>query len=299
MKIILFRNRIGIPGVLWFILSFAVQAQTEKGTLWKITGNDLKEPSYLFGTYHLLTDTYVNELPEVQKAFNSAKGVVVETVIDSSKLHLMTMMSIMPGKKISEFITPEDFKLISNELEKTMGVSLAAMDQVKPVSVMVLLTVLHAQQQNAEILKRYKGTAMDAHFALRGKREQKTITPLESMEEQLAILYNHFPLEEQARQLVAYVKQSDTMANAQVILLNHYLAKDLGKLYQYADSMPKDFGDSDFMLKDRNEKWMQVLPNLIAKETQFIAVGALHLPGPDGVIELLRKHGYKVKSVNN
>jgi uncharacterized protein YbaP (TraB family) len=56
--------------------------------------------------------------------------------------------------------------------------------------------------------------------------------------------------------------------------------------------MPKDFGNSDFLLKNRNERWMNVLPGLMKKEAQFIAVGALHLPGPHGLIALLRKAGY-------
>ncbi len=272
-------------------------AQSEKSILWKVTGKNLKEPSYLFGTYHLLTDKFVNELPEVKRAFAKTKGVVVETVIDSSKLSAMTMMAIMPGKKISDMISAEDFKLASAELERTMGVSLSAMDQLKPVSVMVLLTLFYAREQNAEVLKKYSGVPMDVHLATWGKEKQKQITQLETMEEQMTLLYNHFSLEEQARQLVAFVKQKDVMIQSQAVLLKYYLEKDLKKLYEFSESMPKDFGDSDFMLKDRNEKWMQVIPDLMRKESQFIAVGALHLPGPDGVISLLKKQGYTVKPV--
>ena len=87
------------------------------------------------------------------------------------------------------------------------------------------------------------------------------------------------------------------MIQSQATLLNHYLSKDLKSLYEFSESMPKDFGDSDFLLKDRNEKWVQVIPELMRKQSQFIAVGALHLPGPDGVISLLQKQGYTVKPV--
>ena len=132
---------------------------------------------------------------------------------------------------------------------------------------------------------------------LKPKEKQKQITQLETMEEQMTLLYNHFSLEEQARQLVAFVKQKDVMIQSQAVLLKYYLEKDLKKLYEFSESMPKDFGDSDFMLKDRNEKWMQVIPDLMRKESQFIAVGTLHLPGPDGVISLLKKQGYTVKPV--
>jgi|JI10StandDraft_1071094.scaffolds.fasta_scaffold503491_2 uncharacterized protein YbaP (TraB family) len=297
MNISLLRTRIAIALFLWIGLGSWTYAQSEKGILWKISGEDLKEPSYLLGTYHLLTDKFVNELPEVKKAFSKTKGVVVEMVIDSSKLGAMTMMAIMPGKKISEMISAEDFKLISAELERTIEVSLSAMDQLKPISVMVFLTLAYAQEQNAEVLKKYPGVPMDAHLAALGKKEQKQITQLETMEEQMALLYNQFPLEEQARQLVAFIKQKDLMIQSQATLLNHYLSKDLKSLYEFSESMPKDFGDSDFLLKDRNEKWVQVIPELMRKQSQFIAVGALHLPGPDGVISLLQKQGYTVKPV--
>lgn len=298
MNIILFRNRIGILGVLWLILSFTVQAQTEKGTLWKITGNDLKEPSYLFGTYHLLTNSYLNEIPQVKQSLAKAKGLVVEAVIDSSKLQSMAMMAIMPDKKISGMITPEEAKLVSAELETWMGVNLAAVDQLKPSSVIVMLTLLYSQKLNAEILKKYPGQPMDVYLASTAKKDHKTVTALETIEQQLNFLYNHFPLEEQARQLIIFVKQKEISEKSQAKLLEIYLEHDLEKLYRYADSLPKDMGDSDFLLKDRNLNWMKTLPGLMKKESQFIAVGALHLAGPDGLIRLLQKQGYKITPVN-
>ncbi len=271
--------------------------QSEKALLWKVSGKDLKEPSYLLGTYHLLTDSYLRELPFVMESFNKTKGVVVEAVIDSSKLQSLTMMAIMPGKKISELISPEDGKLVSTELEKVMGINLAAVDQLKPSSVIVLMTLMYSQKQNKEILDKYPGQPMDVYLATKAKKEIKSITALETIEQQLDLLYNHFPVEEQARQLVLFVKQKEIGEKSQGELLKIYMEHDLDKLYRYADSLPKDMGDSDFLLKDRNLNWMLTLPDLMRKESQFIAVGALHLPGPDGVISLLQRQGYTVKPV--
>ncbi|MBX2914017.1 MAG: TraB/GumN family protein [Cyclobacteriaceae bacterium] len=280
------------------VASHTAPGQSGKGLVWKITGKGLKEPSYLFGTYHLLTNSYLNEISQVKQSLAKTKGVVVEAVIDSSKLQSMAMMAIMPDKKISGMISPEEAKLVSAELEALMGVNLAAVDQLKPSSVIVLMTVLYAQKLNAMILKKYPGQPMDVHLATVAKRDLKTVTPLETIEQQMDLLYNHFPLEEQARQLVIFVKQKEISEQSQAKLLEIYLEHDLEKLYRYADSLPKDMGNSDFLLKDRNEAWMKTLPGLMAKESQFIAVGALHLAGPDGLISLLQKQGYTVTPVN-
>lgn len=92
--------------------AIALQNNT-KALLWEISGNGLKESSYLFGTYHLLTGSYLSETPEINIPFKNAKGVVVEMVINSSKLQSMGMMAIMPDKKISDLISPVDYKLVS------------------------------------------------------------------------------------------------------------------------------------------------------------------------------------------
>lgn len=279
------------------ILANAATAQSEKALLWKISGPDLKEPSYLFGTYHLLTDKYVATLPEVDFPFQTAKGVVVEMVIDSSKLMALGMMAIMPNNKISNLLTPDEFNRVSSELQTLMGIKLEALDQLKPITVTIMITMLQAQKQNSALLEKFKGQPMDFQFAASGKKLGKTIHPLETQEEQMKLLYDALSVEEQARQLVAYIDQKELAAKSQIDLVNLYLDKDIYGLQKLAESMPKDLGDMDYLLKNRNTKWMEVLPSLMQKGSQFIAVGALHLPGPDGLIELLRQKGYAVTAI--
>ncbi|MBN8578708.1 MAG: TraB/GumN family protein [Cytophagales bacterium] len=283
--------------VLFLLLGNTLFAQSEKALLWKITGKGLREPSYLFGTYHLLTHKFLTTTPEIKEPFKQAKGVVVEMVIDSSRLQQLGMMALMPDQKISSLISVEEFNLVSAELEKLMGVSLTQLDQFKPVSIMVMMTLVYAQQRNAEILAKYPGLPMDYFYAATGKMYKKEVTPLETQEEQIDLLYNSFSIEEQARQLVKYVAQKELAAQTQADLLALYLDKDLRGMYALTESLPTDLGNSDALLKDRNTKWMEVLPKLMKKQSQFIAVGALHLPGPDGLIALLRKQGFTVTPV--
>ncbi len=289
--------------IVWLIATFAftntlAQKGKENTLLWKVSGNGLKEPSYLFGTYHLLTNKFIHEYEELEKPFENSKGVVVEIVIDSAKLQGLASMALMKDQKISDLITPEDYNLVSAELESMMGVNLNMMNQLKPMSVMILMVMIQNQTLNAAILQKYKGLPMDYYLAESGKKLNKKVTALETIEEQMTLLYDHYPLQEQANQLVSFVKQKELSARVQQDLLNAYLERNLTKLYEVSDSVPDQFGNSDYLIKDRNNKWMKVLPGLMKESSQFVAVGALHLAGPDGLITQLQKSGYKVTPVS-
>lgn len=282
---------------LLFIFSF-VQSQETKSLLWKVSGNGLTEPSYIFGTYHLLGDKFLAEVPEVEAAYKNAKGVVVETVIDSSKLISISMMAIMRDNKISNLLTPADFKLVADTLTKYSGYGLNMLDMLKPSQINAMLVLLQSQKLNEKTLSKYSGLPLDVYFASTAKKINKPVTQLESMEEQMKMLLDHFPVEEQARQLVEYVKNSAANSKLHVEMLNLYLRKDLGGLEKAMDSVPEELtGNSDFLLKDRNEKWIKALPTIMNSGSQFIAVGAGHLPGEHGVLTLLKKAGYQVTPV--
>ncbi len=270
----------------------------EKSLLWKVSGNGLTEPSYIFGTYHLLGDKFLTQAPEVLQPFAAATGIVVETLIDSSRLQGIVMKSMMTDKKISTLISPEDFKVVSDELYRLSGYNLITFDRFKPAQVSALIMLLNAQKLNSDVLTKYSGTPLDLYFASEGKKQNKTVTPLETMEEQFAMLLDHFPVEEQAKQLVEAVKQKELNEKASTDMVNLYLNKDIDGLFGMIEAYPEELtGNMDYMLKDRNANWMKILPGLMKAGTQFIAVGAGHLPGPDGLLTLLKKQGYTITPV--
>jgi uncharacterized protein YbaP (TraB family) len=284
--------------VIFLLLSIMAYGQKDaKALLWKVTGKDLQEPSYIFGTYHLLGNTFLSELPEVDAPLKNAKGIVVETVIDSSKLMSMAMSGMMRDNKISNLISPEDFKLVSDELVKVSGMSLRLLDQFKPAQVTAMLVLMQAQKLNEKVLSKYTGAPLDIYIAYSAKKAGKPVTQLETMEEQMKLLFDHFTVEEQARQLVEYVKQNEMIKKTQIEMLDLYIKRDLPGLLAIMESYPDELGDSDFLLKNRNERWAKELPGIMRSGSQFIAVGAGHLPGKDGLIALLKNQGYTVKPV--
>lgn len=292
---------------LWLLLAIiffsgtvnAQKKKSEKALLWKVSGNGLKEPSYLFGTYHLLGEKFLEVVPETQQPFANAKGVVVELVIDSSRMMSIVMTkAVMKDKKISTLLSPKDYNRVDSMLQSVSGYRLQMFDMFKPIQVAILISLSQAQKLNAELLKKYEGVPLDIHFASTAKKLGKTVTPLETMEEQFDMLYNHFSVEEQAKQLVEMINQEDVTTKISSELFTLYLEKDINALAVKMESLPQDLtGNMDHLLKDRNERWLKILPGLMKSGSQFIAVGAGHLPGADGVITLLRKEGYNVKPV--
>lgn len=272
---------------------------SEKALLWKVSGKSLSEPSYLFGTYHLLGDKFLAEVPETLQPFADAKGVVVELVFDSARvMSVMMSKALMHDKKISTLLSPKDFQRVDSVLRALSAYNLAMFDMLKPAQTTMMLALLQAQTYNAELLKKYEGIPLDVHLASAAKKLGKTVTPLETMEQQFDMLYNHFTVEEQAKQLVEAVNQTELSAKSSVEMLERYLQKDLHALGQMMESMPEELtGNTDYMLKDRNVNWMKKLPELMKSGSQFMAVGAGHLSGTNGLIALLRKEGYTVTPV--
>lgn len=277
----------------------AQQKKSEKSLLWKVSGNGLKQPSYLFGTYHLLGDKFLAEVPEVQQPFAEAKGVVVELVLDSSRLMTIIMQkAVMTNNKLSTLLSPSDYHLVDSVFRALSGYELKTFDMFKPAQITVMFALFQAQKELGEELKKYTGTPLDIHFASVAKKNGVQVTPLETMDQQFDMLYNHFTVEEQAKQLVELVKQSDSAGKFSGDMTKLYFQKDVMGLGELLESYPTELGGNmEYMLKDRNLNWMKTLPELMKSGSQFIAVGAGHLPGENGLISLLQKQGYKVTPV--
>ena len=80
-------------------------------------------------------------------------------------------------------------------------------------------------------------------------------------------------------------------------LIANWFAHDLNKMYAITMKGLAVFGNETDYLDKRNDRWMKVLPGLINKESQFIAVGALHLAGPRGLVKQLEELGYTLTPI--
>lgn len=261
--------------------------------LWEVSGNGLKKPSYLFGTYHILKDSYLDKNLNIKAAYEQAEGVVVETVVDSSAMLSVMMRGMMLDNSLQKLLNEADYQLVSDEFQRATGYSIALFNQMKPVVTATMLSLAEVEKEG-DTLSTFTGQPIDLFLATDGKRRGKIVTPLETMEEQMTFLYDHDSVQKQAEQLVQMVKEKDKSKHSAQSLTQLYLKQDLAGMYKLSQEYKSSFGDVAYLVDERNKAWMKRLPGLLASRPTFVAVGALHLPGPHGLIELLRNEGYTV-----
>lgn len=285
-------------GMFFMAASNHSEEPLEKSLLWEISGNGLEESSYLFGTYHLIEDRFLHEMPHVQSSFEAAEGVVVETILDSAALGTLAMQMIMPDNNVENLLGKKDYKLLEKIWEEKTGQSLGMMKSFKPMALYGQLVVMF-DHSGLEHLIGAGGLPLDMFFAQQARSEGRTVTALESVEFQMGVLYGG-DVETQAKALADGLHQIDEVDAMSRALVDSYLAQDLIAI----EAVPEKYGelgtmgiDMDELVNDRNANWMEQLPELMARESQFIAVGTLHLVGEEGLIRELRKAGYTVTPI--
>jgi len=284
--------------VFWFVLILsAAQAQL----LWRVTGNGLKHPSYLFGTHHLIPIQFLDSVPGLFKSFNECETVVGEMVINnidaSSKIQ---QAAIMPNQQqINELLNDEEYKTVDTELKSVLKFGL------KDVSIMNPTLILTMYEM--ELYKKLTGFAdnkqSDSYFQLIAEEKDKKVVGLETIEEQIAVLFGNGSLERQADVLVETVRQKDTILKEMIQLNKLYKAGKLDELIALSKGKGNitDMTEEEYanLVDKRNAAWINELPKLMQESPCFIAVGAMHLGDKNGLIKLLEKKGYKVSPISN
>jgi uncharacterized protein YbaP (TraB family) len=147
--------------------------------------------------------------------------------------------------------------------------------------------------------KTYKETesGMDMYFQKIAARSGKPVKALETVDVQMNAIFGQFSEERQAEILVESVKNIDKSRDEILQSISCYKKQDLPCLdkMMYDDTYKP--AEMDVLLYSRNRAWLKLIPFQISKESSFIAVGAGHLPGKDGLIEGLRKQGYTLTPV--
>lgn len=163
---------------------------------------------------------------------------------------------------------------------------------------MLTHSMVNLMKDNQAILKKYTGLPLDAFFAKTGKDQGKNVVALETIGHQMDLLFNSLSDEEQAHALRQYFWFRERNRKLGNDLLAAYLENDLEKIQQVYRLSIATSGSMDNLVTARNNNWMKVLPSLLSKQPSFVAVGALHLAGPDGLVEQLRQAGYTVTAQN-
>ncbi|MEZ0540646.1 TraB/GumN family protein [Fibrella arboris] len=284
------------PVLISLILLLSCLAATGQSLLWEVSGNGLAKPSYLFGTYHILRDSYLRQDSLTRRHFENAEGVVVEMVFDSSEAGKVRQYATMADNNLIRLIDANDYKLVADEFNAVTGQELSFYNQIKPVIIATALSVAYARQRS-DTLTRFSGQPIDLYFVKQAQAAQKPLKGLETLDEQLTLLYNRQSVEKQAENLVRMVKQKNVPRPQGSTLTDLYLRADLDGMWTLFQRESDTPADLYALIDDRNLRWMSQLRPLLAERSTFIAVGVGHLTGPNGLLNLLREAGYVVKAV--
>lgn len=260
----------------------------------------MKEPSYLFGTIHMIDEADYFLPSGFDAAFEHCDQVVFEIDMDdmtdmSAIMSLLSDIVMKNGMTLNKLLSPSEYKEVSAYFEN-MGLPMFLLNKVKPMFLSMLADVSMdpAEMQSGDIVS-YEMNIYD-----KAKEENKEVGGLETMAYQMS-LFDSIPYKDQARMLIDAVRGTSAEEGGSL--------DQTAKLYKEQNieamvaMMSEDeesgvAGYEDILLNNRNNNWITVMPQKMAKGPTFFAVGAGHLGGPNGVVRLLRKAGYTLTPVS-
>ncbi|MFN2439297.1 MAG: TraB/GumN family protein [Chitinophagaceae bacterium] len=271
------------------------QEKAENTLLWKISGKNLKSPSYLFGTIHMICGNDIQLSDSLKSAIRQSDKVYLELDMDNifELMSIITKMKMKGDTTLADLLTAAEYEKVKAffKSQKTL-LPFSMLETYKPM--VAASTLLQASMDCDDAI------SMEQLIMQEAKSTYKKINGLETMSYQMSI-FDSIPYKLQAKQLYEYVNNYGKEDNKEFEELSEaYRKQQLSKL----ESLTKkeDLGMerfSEILLYQRNTNWVNKLKDLLPNNTLVIAVGAGHLPGERGVINLLKKAGYKVEPVKN
>lgn len=276
---------------LGFLFGISSAQTNEKSLLWKISGNGLKHHSYLYGTIHVTCDATLPE--KVKNALDKTDQLCLELDMDDTNMQteMMGGMMMKDGVTMQSLASKEDFEIVDAFLTKNLGFSAKMLNTLKPfmVSAMLYPKMISCEMQSVE------GELMKI-----AKEQKEETIGLETVTEQLNV-FDAIPYQDQMNELVKTAKSDlDKDRNELNKMLELYKTEDVEAMYtftQQSENVLTSKFDEE-LLNSRNQNWIARISKIADNKATFFGVGAAHLGGEKGVINLLRKYGFTVEPVH-
>ena len=261
------------------------------GLLWRISGNGIT-PSYLLGTIHSADPRVVRLKPAVQEALVRSERFVMEMQMDADVLLSLGASMIMTDGNNLESVLGRD---LYDQVLKAMtayGFPEAVVNTLKPWAVMALLSMPKPSGE----------PVLDMVLYQRAQAAGKPTAGLESAEEQLAV-FEGLSMPDQVALLKMTIAQLADLPGFFDRLIQAYAADDLQAVadlaagYNHQDESQTTGRFMSRLNDDRNRRMVQRMTPYLQQGNSLVAVGALHLTGPAGLLQLLRQRGFEVMPV--
>lgn len=273
--------------VIWMIGSANGQ---DSSLLWKISGNGLEKESYLFGTIHIIckSDFVMDE--RITSAFENTEELILELDMSDPQLQLkMQQVSMNPGMKNIQGEMDESLATRLDEfLLKNYGAGLAQLGVLKPfvLSSMVMLKALPCA----------KVESYETFYTTKATEAGIPVVGLETVESQVGI-FDKIPQDLQLQELGKMLAEDYLQSEFQT-MISAYVAEDIMALDKVMTSNGMMADYRSILLDERNQTWIPKIKEAMKTKSVFVAVGAGHLGGELGVIQLLKEAGYTLEPIN-
>jgi uncharacterized protein YbaP (TraB family) len=266
-----------------------------QSSVWKLEGEN--STVYIGGTIHILREADYPLPLEYEKAFKVADELVFETNIDgmsdpSIASEMMKKLTYGGDKTLKSELSDAAYTELIKEA-KDMNVSVNRMQKFKPSMVLLTLTIQALKEMGA------KEEGVDKYYDIHGKLQGKKISALESIEFQMNLITSLGDGRE-SEYVLSSLKDFKGLKRDFMKIISAWKKGEIKYFVKQLKEMKRDYPAMyKSMFLERNNNWIPIIEEHLAdKETEFVLVGNLHLHGEKGVLNLLKKKGYKISQVN-
>lgn len=286
-------NRLLLLGILsLFYIQSTAQKATENSLLWEIKSPGQAQPSYLFGTIHLICAKDFSISDSLKKVFSKTQQLALEIDMDDPGMtaKMMKTMMMSGDTQLKTLLTESEYTRLNTFYKDSIGMSIDMFNKMKPF---ILMAPLYNKVMNCE------PQSYEMKLVAMATQQKSEVIGIETIEEQMAV-FDTISYKDQVKMVLNMVDSLPKARKELSEMIELYKTGQMNSLYQV--SIQSDYGmegDEKVLLTDRNHRWISRISKMILDKPTFFAVGAAHLGGPDGVVELLRKNGYQLRPIYN
>lgn len=284
---------------LAILLAFLVPAEAswaqERSLLWRVRSG--QNAIYILGSIHFLKKENYPLKKDIDEAFDRSKKLVLEVNLDATspeKTQQLTMQKAISrdGTTLQQNVSEETYSL-AEQRARELGFDLAPLSLFKPWFVALTLEALKLQKLGFD-----PNYGVDHYLAERAKKSNKPIAGLESFEFQIGLFDQLSPRDQEAV-LRQTLQEMDLVEKSVGRIVQSWVKGDTASLEETLLSSMREYPEIyQKLVVDRNRRWLPQIQKMLEQgEGALITVGAAHLVGKDGIIELLKQQGYTLEQL--
>lgn len=291
-------------GITFFVLIFALSSFTNNSIedvkkepntlLYKISGNGLEKSSYLFGTIHIICSEDYFVPKGFDEALQEVQQIALEIDMDDPNLMAsMQQLSVMPsGMHLKKLLSEEEYNTVAQFFIDSLGVPAQQFEMMGVIKPMILSSMTIQKAITCSTTKMY-----ETELVTKATEMKKEVVGVETIKDQFDA-FDKTSFEDQAKMLYDGIAKFDEGKEVFSKLVAAYKSQSVTDTYAMIKESSEEYENFEQdLLITRNENWIPVMKKMAEEKSTFFAVGAGHLGGQKGVLQLLKDAGYTITPV--